>query len=106
MYRLIVESLLGIRLVTTAEGARLVLAPCLPADWPGYTLDYRYRETPYRIEVTQAGSDAGRIEVVLDGRLQADGAVPLRDDGEPHRVSVRLAAVAAASEAPEISLSK
>jgi cyclic beta-1,2-glucan synthetase len=106
MYRLIVESLLGIRLVTTAEGARLVLAPCLPADWPGYALDYRYRETPYHIEVTQADSDAGRIEVVLDGRLQADGSVPLRDDGEPHRVSVRLAAVAAASEAPAISLSK
>jgi cellobiose phosphorylase len=100
MYRLIVESLLGIRLVTTAEGARLVLAPCLPADWPGYTLDYRFRETPYRIEVTQAGSDTGRIEVVLDGRLQADGSVPLMDDGEPHRVSVRLAAAAAASAAP------
>ena len=39
MYRLIVESLLGIGLA----GSRLTLAPRLPADWPGFALDYRFR---------------------------------------------------------------
>jgi cyclic beta-1,2-glucan synthetase len=38
MYRLIVESLLGLRL---AED-RLHINPCLPAAWPGYRIDYRY----------------------------------------------------------------
>ena len=41
MYRLALESLLGLRL----EGDKLRLAPCLPASWPGFKLRYRYRDT-------------------------------------------------------------
>jgi cellobiose phosphorylase len=41
MYRLVVESLLGLRL----EAERLRFAPCLPSHWNGFTLRYRYRET-------------------------------------------------------------
>ena len=92
MYRLIVESLLGLRLVTSRDGVRLMLAPCLPAEWPGYTLEYRYRQTPYRIEVIQVSEDTGPTGVSLDGVLQADGSVPLLDDGQPHRVDARLPA--------------
>ncbi|MEO7338619.1 MAG: cyclic beta 1-2 glucan synthetase, partial [Caldimonas sp.] len=90
MYRLVVESLLGVRLETGTTGARLVLAPCLPADWPGFSLEYRYRETPYRIEVSQVDGLAGPIEVVVDGTAQSDGGVPLHDDRRPHQVTVRL----------------
>ncbi len=88
MYRLVLESLLGVQLETTQEGARLHLAPCLPHDWPGFTLDYRYRDTPYRIEVTQGSAEPG---VMLDGVAQAGLDVPLVDDGKPHQASVRLA---------------
>ena len=48
MYRLIVESLLGLRL----EVDRLRFEPCLPAHWPSFTIHYRYRDTPYHIVVT------------------------------------------------------
>ena len=34
MYRLLLESLLGLRL----EGERLHVAPCLPAEWPGFAI--------------------------------------------------------------------
>ncbi len=88
MYRLVLESLLGVQLQTTQEGARLLLAPCLPRDWPGYTLDYRYRDTDYHIEVTQGATAPG---VTLDGVVQAGMDLPLVDDGTPHRASVRLA---------------
>ena len=88
MYRLVLESLLGVQLETTQDGARLHLAPCLPHDWPGFTLDYRYRDTPYRIEVTQGSTEPG---VTLDGVAQAGLDVPLVDDGRPHQASVRLA---------------
>ena len=90
MYRLIVESLLGLRLAASRDGVRLILSPCLPADWPGYTLEYRYRETPYSIEVIQVSNDAGPFEVRLDGDLHTDGTVPLLDDRRSHRVVVRL----------------
>ena len=50
MYRLIVESLLGLRL----EADKLYVAPCIPADWKAFKMSYRYRETVYRIAVSQA----------------------------------------------------
>jgi cellobiose phosphorylase len=90
MYRLIVESLLGLRLETSGDGARLRVAPCLPADWPGYSLQYRYRETIYHLEVLQSGKGAGPMDVWLDEVPQADACIPLRDDGKAHHVRVTL----------------
>ena len=90
MYRLIVESLLGLTLETSTAGARLVFSPCLPADWPGYSLEYRYRETLYRIEVTQSAGALEPIEIELDGVAQSSPALPLHDDGLPHHGLVRL----------------
>ena len=92
MYRLVVESLLGVRLQADATGARLILAPCLPPGWPGYSLKYRYRETSYAIEIAQVAELApGTLEVRVDGELQADGNVLLRNDKATHAVSVRVA---------------
>src|SRR4029077_789257 len=45
MYRLIVESLLGLN----REGDRLHFAPCLPATWNEFAMHYRYLETTYHI---------------------------------------------------------
>ena len=49
MYRLIVESLLGLRL----EADKLRFEPCLPAEWEMFKVHYRYRETIYHITVRQ-----------------------------------------------------
>jgi cyclic beta-1,2-glucan synthetase len=86
LYRLIVESLLGLRL----EGNTLHLAPCLPVDWPGFTLRYRYRETTYAIAVTQTAGATGEIRVTVDGVDQPDAVIPLVDDHREHAVEVRL----------------
>src|SRR3546814_15087254 len=50
MYRLVLESLLGLRL----EGDTLHLSPCIPPDWPGYPTCYRFLATLYRLPVRQA----------------------------------------------------
>ena len=91
MYRLVVESLLGLRLVTSASGARLVVSPCLPAAWTHCTLQYRYRSTLYEIEVAQQDRGDERGELRLDGALQADDSLPLVDDARLHRVQLTLA---------------
>lgn len=94
MYRLILESLLGLRL----EGNRLHLAPCIPAQWPAFTVRYRYRDTTHHIVVSQAGAhdqdDGGsdRLGVTMDGVLQEGAFIPLADDQHDHRVEVRLTA--------------
>jgi len=86
MYRLILESLLGLRL----EADRLSIAPCLPAHWDGFRLSYRYRETRYDIVVRQASAEDGRSGLTLDGLRQADLSIPLADDRLPHTVEVNL----------------
>jgi cellobiose phosphorylase len=83
MYRLIVESLLGLRL----EAGKLRFAPVLPDDWDGFSLDYRHRNTLYRITLRQ--SLAGTTSRVrLDGIAQPDGYVTLVDDGVDHIVEL------------------
>jgi cellobiose phosphorylase len=88
MYRLLLESLLGLRL----EVDKLRFDPCLPAHWPSFRIHYRYRDTPYHIVVTQVpatdGTPAGGITVVVDGTVRADAAVPLVDDRQEHAVEV------------------
>lgn len=95
MYRLIVESLLGVE----RRGERLVLAPQLPCGWPGFRMEYRYRSTLYEIEVRLA--EAGAL--LVDGRALEGNALDLADDGQRHRVELLVPrrhrpAIAAASE--------
>jgi len=84
MYRLIVESLLGLRL----EVDKLRFAPCLPADWNTFLVHYRYRETVYNIAVLQELSGNGETRVIVDGVEQPDPAIPLVDDRKEHTVEV------------------
>ena len=86
MYRLIVESLLGVR----REGDTLRIAPVLPRDWPSFKLDYRYRETLYRISVQQSATQGEPGQITVDGLQQPDATIRLVDDGREHAVVVTL----------------
>lgn len=87
MYRLTVETLLGLRL----EVDHLRIAPCVPAHWDAYTLHYRYRETVYHISIRRVGEQAGQVaRVVVDGIERPDTRIPLTDDRREHYVEVDL----------------
>ena len=88
LYRLIVESLLGLRL----DVDRLRVVPCLPADWKAFTVHYRYRETVYHIAVVQTRVGAGGTRLAVDGVEQADGAIHLVDDRREHSVELKICA--------------
>ncbi|CDG85580.1 GH36-type glycosyl hydrolase domain-containing protein [Janthinobacterium agaricidamnosum] len=85
MYRLIVESLLGLGL----EAAQLTLAPRLPADWDGFKLAYRYGGAVYAIEVRRAAEE-GEAGLSVDGVRQPGNVIMLADDGEQHAVLLLL----------------
>jgi cyclic beta-1,2-glucan glucanotransferase len=87
MYRLIVESLLGLRLETD----KLRFVPCLPDDWESFKLHYRYRETVYHITVLQTKDGSG-ASVTVDGVEQPDQAIPLLDDHREHSAEVKISA--------------
>ena len=86
MYRLIVESLLGL----TLEADRLSFAPCLPVDWEKFKVHYRFRETVYHIVVLQTQAAKNGIAVTVDGAKRGDGIIPLIDDHQEHAVEVRI----------------
>jgi cellobiose phosphorylase len=86
MYRLIVESLLGLRLETD----KLFIEPCLPSDWITTRINYRYRETLYRITLTQLHEGKSELIIMLDGVECPDKFISLVDDHHEHMVEVKI----------------
>ena len=86
LYRLIVESLLGLNL----EGDKLTLTPHLPPEWTSFKLHYRRGTSRYSIHVTQAA--AGQAGLAIDGAEQGGNVIQLVDDGCDHMVELRVVA--------------
>jgi len=87
MVRLGIEAILGLR----RGGDALWIEPCIPSDWPGYRIGYRFGATTYRIEVENPeGSSTGIERVSMDGKELDDGRIPLEDDGGEHHVVVKM----------------
>ncbi len=87
MYRLIVESLLGLK----REGDWLQVTPCMPEEWTAFSLSYRYLETVYRITVVRDATGGAPASVTtVDGVEQAGPGIALVDDRREHAVEVRI----------------
>ncbi|HET8941006.1 MAG TPA: glucoamylase family protein [Rudaea sp.] len=88
MYRLIVESILGLR----RRADKLEFSPCLPAQWPSVGIDYRHGAASYRIQLRQADGVREQTQVWVDGSLQTQAWLELIDDAAEHDVIVEAAA--------------
>ena len=94
MYRLSVETLLGLQL----EVDHLRLAPRIPDHWQGYKIHYRYRDTFYHITISTVGENSQQVtcvtidglEVEGDGAGKTPGLIPLLDDRRDHYVEVEM----------------
>jgi cellobiose phosphorylase len=90
MYRLIIESLLGLRL----EVDELHFAPRFPADWTGFKVHYRFQETVYHITLLQSPDHDGALDAVMDG-IPLDGKkIRLANDLQDHFVELTFAPTA------------
>ncbi len=90
MYRLLVETLLGLHL----EGDRLRLDPRLPDAWDSYKIHYRYRQTVYHITISATADDSLKTNsLTLDGREIPGVAIPLVDDRQEHHVELKIRAM-------------
>ena len=86
MYRLILESVLGLHL----EGNQLSFIPCLPPDWSTYTLDYRYRNTNYHIIVAQSAAETDQTRVSINGILQEGETIQLLENSKDVQVDIEV----------------
>ncbi|WP_369699984.1 GH36-type glycosyl hydrolase domain-containing protein [Serratia sp. M24T3] len=80
-YRLITESLLGIK----RHGEFISINTRLPADWPQVSLTYQQGSSQYQITVKRAELESC---VMLDGQNLPDMMIPIKDDGHQHQVEV------------------
>ena len=82
------EAVLGLRV----RGARLLLNPCIPRDWPGFELALRWRGATYVVRVSNPENVCRGVgRVLLDGRaLPAYSAPEMVDDGATHTIDVTL----------------
>jgi len=88
MYRAGLQWVLGFRL----RGTRLVVDPCIPRAWRGFSIAFRYHSARYDIVVENPqGVTRGVSFVEVDG-VPCDGrpGIPLVDDRRQHRVRVVL----------------
>jgi cellobiose phosphorylase len=88
LYRLIVESLMGV----SRQADKLTIKPCLPHDWDHCSIRYRYAETTYLIDIRQVNtSDEDRASTIsLDGVDVGDQSVLLVDDQQQHTIDVLI----------------
>ena len=63
--------ILGVR----AEFEGLRVDPSLPADWDGFTMSRRFRDTTYRITVTKQPGTTGRVRSLIVGGEPVDGNI-------------------------------
>ena len=91
MYRAGIEGILGI----SREAGFLVLAPTIPASWPGFEAAVTIDSTRYDISVSRtSGVERQASETLLDGqpiRPVAGHAIRVPLDGAHHTLSLRLA---------------
>jgi cyclic beta-1,2-glucan synthetase len=89
MYRVGLEAILGLQ----REGKTFKVAPCIPARWPSFDIEWRFGASRYLIHVDNSnGRNSGVARVELDGGAVDPAAVPLVDDGRVHKVLVVMGA--------------
>jgi cyclic beta-1,2-glucan synthetase len=88
LYRAGVEWILGFRV----HGTTLSIDPCIPRNWPSYTIEFRYHSATYRVTVDNPSSVTRGVALTeLDGKLlRGPATIPLVDDGAVHKLHVVL----------------
>ncbi|MBC8062787.1 MAG: cyclic beta 1-2 glucan synthetase [Clostridiaceae bacterium] len=82
MYKVCLESILGLKLI---DGKSFSIEPCIPTEWPGFTMSYIKDGATYNIQVSRGEKKGMKI----DGKEAANNTCPFLKDGV-HEVSVTI----------------
>ncbi|WP_429810348.1 GH36-type glycosyl hydrolase domain-containing protein [Ensifer sp. B1-9] len=80
LYRVGLEAILGIR----RQGGQLFIEPCMPTNWPGFEVDFRFGSATYCIKISRKRGH--RRTLMMDDEELHDLSVPLADDGRNHQI--------------------
>jgi len=84
-YYAITQYILGVR----PEYDGLLVDPCIPGDWEGFTVQRKFRNAHYNITVKNPGHvSKGIKEIVVDDEKVDGNVLPVFEDGKTHNVTV------------------
>ena len=86
MYRLIVESLLGLRLETD----KLYIEPCMPSDWESFKIHYRYQGNNLPDYSDSIKYRHTKLTLIVDGTECQDKFIRLINDNQEHLAEVKI----------------
>jgi cyclic beta-1,2-glucan synthetase len=87
MFQAGLEYILGVKL----QGDQLYIQPCVPSDWKSFSIDYKFKETTYLLEVYYQQDHGHPIQWVIDGQDAGNQSyLKLVNDGQAHQVEVHL----------------
>ncbi|MBN1416603.1 MAG: glycosyl transferase [Bacteroidales bacterium] len=70
---------------------RLIIDPCIPKSWKGYTVQRKFRDAEYSIVISNPdGVCRGVKSMTIDGKKVEGNAIPLQEKGTRHKVEVVL----------------
>ena len=82
-----IRYILGVKI----EKGFLTLEPCIPNDWKGYSLRYRFGESIYNIQVTNLNNNKeGISEIRLNGEVIKDNKIKLEKTGGVYVIEVEI----------------
>jgi cyclic beta-1,2-glucan synthetase len=86
LYRAGVEWILGFRV----RGMSLSIDPCIPRNWPSYSVKFRYHSSVYNIQVQNPSNVARGVALTeVDGKiLPGSATIQLEDDGATHTIRI------------------
>ncbi|MBT1687484.1 GH36-type glycosyl hydrolase domain-containing protein [Dawidia soli] len=85
VYQLIIEWFFGLK----RQGDRLLITPCLPAEWPSVSMQYRFHDTIYTLQLDRVPGGE-EIEVWVDNVRQEGHYINLLDDKASHAVRITV----------------
>jgi len=69
----------------------LLIDPCIPKSWPGFTFVRHFRGDVFKIQVKNPnGVSKGIHSIVMDGKPVSGNLIPVIGDGQEHQVIVEL----------------
>jgi cellobiose phosphorylase len=87
MYVVATQYILGVR--PTLDG--LLIDPCLPSDWENISVERKFRETRYKINIQkQKGKNKGVVDVIVDGDKMEGNVISKTNPGGQVKVNVKM----------------
>ena len=87
LYKAGIEEMLGFK----KQGDTIILNPCISQKWTEYSLQYKYINTMYKINVhNPQGVNKGAFNILIDGNVIDGNTIHLVNDGATHEANVYL----------------